>query len=119
LATSILEQNLTGVRYNAAEAGKLCIKITNQIQQEVKSMFTRRKKEFARTILMKLSLTLPELQFDRYRFVVDVTLGEFKGQGVRLGSRCLWDTATDSSATASFRNGTLFAVAVVFGLYLQ
>jgi hypothetical protein len=44
------------------------------------------------------------MNFDRYKFVAEVTICEAKGQGVRMASRCLWDTATDSCASASFKN---------------
>lgn len=113
LAVSVLEQHLAGIKYNPDEVGELCLKITNRIQQEVKSGFQPVRVE------IQFDTSVAELQFDRYRFVVDVIIGETKGQGVRSVSRCLWDTATDASATATFRNGTLFAVAIVFGLYLQ
>jgi hypothetical protein len=50
---------------------------------------------------------------------VDVTIGEFNGQGIRVGSRCVWDTTTDSFASANFRNASIFAIVMVFGLYFE
>ena len=44
------------------------------------------------------------MNFDRYKLVVDVSIGEFKGQGIRVGSRCIWDTTTDNFATVSYKN---------------
>lgn len=44
------------------------------------------------------------MEFERYKLIVDVTIGEFKGQGIRLASRCVWDTSTDSYSSSSFRN---------------
>jgi hypothetical protein len=32
------------------------------------------------------------LGYERYKLVVQVTVGEKTGQGIRLASRCLWDT---------------------------
>ena len=43
-----------------------------------------------------------ELQLPRYKFMVQVIIGEKKGQGVRTGCRCYWDTETDNLATAEF-----------------
>lgn len=40
----------------------------------------------------------------RYKVVVQVTLGQMRDQGVRVASRCLWDTAHDNYASASFSN---------------
>ena len=46
-------------------------------------------------------------------------LGEVKGQGAYIASRCLWDTDTDNYAAFSMKNESLFCVIMVFGLYLE
>lgn len=45
-----------------------------------------------------------DLKFDRYKFVVQVYLGQQKSQGVRVASRCLWDHDTDDYCSVSFSN---------------
>ena len=55
----------------------------------------------------------------RYKLVVQVTLGQRKDQGVRITSRCLWDTQTDNYATCSYKNDYIWASAMVFGLYAE
>ena len=50
--------------------------------------------------------------------MVQVVLGENKGAGVRVGTRCLWDPNTDNLAQATYINDTLYCCAVVFGVYL-
>ena len=60
----------------------------------------------------KTSLNMP-----RYKIIVQVTIGQMKEQGVKLTSRCLWDTATDNYATVSFQNQHVWASAIAFGLY--
>lgn len=42
--------------------------------------------------------------YERYKLIVNVVLGERKGEGVKMGSRCLWDPETDSYASQSFLN---------------
>lgn len=39
---------------------------------------------------------------ERYKFVVQVTVGENNGQGMRVASRCYWDEDTDDVAFVSF-----------------
>ncbi len=46
----------------------------------------------------------PDLKYPRYKFVVQVVLGQNKRQGVRVASRCLWDVDNDSHASFSFKN---------------
>lgn len=60
-----------------------------------------------------------ELDFPRYKYVVHVVLGEHRGQGVRVASRCLWDTNTDNMCTANFSNEQLWATATVFACYIE
>ncbi|DBA67622.1 hypothetical protein WJX79_003344 [Trebouxia sp. C0005] len=48
-----------------------------------------------------------------------VTLGQKKGQAMRVVSRCLWDTHSDSSASELYENETLYCVCQVYGLYYE
>ena len=59
-----------------------------------------------------------ELDLPRYKFVVQAVVGEQRGEGVRMGCRCLWDADTDNYVEDSYRNETLFCVAAVFATYL-
>ena len=59
------------------------------------------------------------LQLPRYKVVLQSVLGEVKGQGAYIASRCLWDVDTDNYAAFSMKNASLFAVIMVFGLYLE
>ena len=43
------------------------------------------------------------LNIQRYKVVVQVTIGQRKDQGVRITSRCLWDTTTDNYASISYK----------------
>ena len=61
---------------------------------------------------------LKALALPRYKFVVHVVVGENKGQGFKLASKCLWDPACDDLACESYTNDNVFAVATVFGVYL-
>jgi len=45
-----------------------------------------------------------ELGFKRYKYVVQVVLGEQHGAGIKIGSRCLWDADTDNYASDVFIN---------------
>lgn len=60
-----------------------------------------------------------KLSIPRYKLVTQVTIGQSKDQGVSISSRCLWDTATDNYATASFKNQHIWASAIVFGIYTE
>lgn len=40
----------------------------------------------------------------RYKYVVQVVIGEQRGEGVRMGSRCFWDSETDNVASETYIN---------------
>ena len=52
-----------------------------------------------------------------YKFIFQAQIGENNGQMIRSASRCLWDKAEDNSATATWTNGRVWAVAMCFALH--
>ena len=90
--------------------------LNNQLEGKVyeKDKTTEWTKELAKTIRNELK----ELKLPRYKFLVQVVIGENAGEGVRMGCRCLWDASTDKVAKETFFNDSLFCVAVAFGVYL-
>ncbi|KAL3815483.1 hypothetical protein ACHAXA_000720, partial [Cyclostephanos tholiformis] len=60
----------------------------------------------------KTSMNIP-----RYKIIVQVTIGQMKDQGIKITSRCLWDTATDNYASVSFQKQHIWASAIVFAMY--
>eukprot|EP01112_Ceratiomyxa_fruticulosa_P017240 TRINITY_DN5337_c0_g1_i1.p1 TRINITY_DN5337_c0_g1~~TRINITY_DN5337_c0_g1_i1.p1 ORF type:complete len:129 (-),score=16.97 TRINITY_DN5337_c0_g1_i1:33-419(-) len=81
-------------KYNPSEATTIISDLCSTIQDQVK-----------------------QFSFERYKIIVQVTLGEMKGEGCFISSRGLWDQQNDSYASYSFQNGSLFCVAMVFGCY--
>ncbi|XP_009952562.1 PREDICTED: tctex1 domain-containing protein 4 [Leptosomus discolor] len=55
----------------------------------------------------------------RYKLVCQVVLGQQGQQSLLVASRALWDTESDSFASATFSNASLFAVAIVHGVYFD
>ncbi|CAK8681802.1 dynein light chain Tctex-type 5-like [Clavelina lepadiformis] len=71
-------------------------------------------------IAAKISEALKAKHYKRYKHVVLVSIGSLKeNPGVYLGSRCLWNDKTDSFATVQYQNTTLYALAMIYGLYYE
>eukprot|EP00669_Euglena_mutabilis_P012961 TRINITY_DN7689_c0_g1_i1.p1 TRINITY_DN7689_c0_g1~~TRINITY_DN7689_c0_g1_i1.p1 ORF type:complete len:120 (+),score=32.13 TRINITY_DN7689_c0_g1_i1:65-424(+) len=70
-------------------------------------------KEIADTIRDRLK----ELGWDRYKYIVYVVIGEQRGEGLKMGCRCFWDSDSDNYAEESYSSKQLFCVATVFGIY--
>ncbi|KAF6026656.1 TCTEX1D2 [Bugula neritina] len=91
---NVLQERLTGVSYNQEESTEL----SKQLGDEIKSK-------------------LKEVGYDRYKFVVQVVLGEQKGEGVKMAARCYWDSDTDNYAQDMFMSDSFFCVATAFGSF--
>ncbi|KAJ1506488.1 Tctex1 domain-containing protein 2 [Coelomomyces lativittatus] len=72
---------------------------------------------WTRTIADDIRSKLKELNLDRYKYVVQVVIGELRGEGARMNCRCFWDPDSDNVAQELFTNNTLFCVAAAFGVY--
>ncbi|KAF5401147.1 Tctex1 domain containing-protein 1 [Paragonimus heterotremus] len=91
----ILKDRLENEKYSAEESHNNCISIADEIKQTLKKTLT----------------------LSRYRYLVQVIIGEQRGQGVKVAYRCYWDSDTDNYAEASFMNDSIFCVASAFGVY--
>lgn len=60
---------------------------------------------------------LKEMGFDRYKMVVQVMIGEQRGEGVFMAARCFWDADTDNYIHDVFMNDSLFCVVAAFGCF--
>lgn len=76
-------------------------------------------KQMAKALSEIIKSKVKKLGLKRYRFVVLVHIGQLNGQGLRIASRCLWDSGVDNSATWTLETSTLFAVGTVFGVYYE
>lgn len=65
-----------------------------------------------------VKLRLKEWNFSRFKYVVQVVIGEQRGEGVRMGCRCFWDAETDCYASETFSNDSLFCVTTAYSVYL-
>ncbi|CDI82518.1 Tctex1 domain-containing protein 4, related [Eimeria praecox] len=91
---SVLQSKLKGEAYSADQASQL-----------------------AKNLGASLRDALTALSRPRYRIGVAVDLGEDCGQGIRVGSRCFWDSKTDSVARAVYTNSSIFCVATAYAVY--
>ncbi|XP_064606891.1 dynein light chain Tctex-type 5-B-like [Liolophura sinensis] len=93
---SVLNNYLDGENYEP----KKCVHMVQNLSDVIKG----RVKEFG---------------YARYKIICNVMIGQNANQGLRVASRSLWNAEHDTSATASYQKGDLFAVATVYGVYLD
>ncbi|KAJ8924403.1 hypothetical protein NQ315_007199 [Exocentrus adspersus] len=59
------------------------------------------------------------LEFDRYKIISIVTIGEKHSQDVFVTCRFLWDAEKDRYSTFAMENTYVFGIAQCFGLYYE
>ncbi|KAK9808628.1 hypothetical protein WJX72_000840 [[Myrmecia] bisecta] len=92
---AVLKQKLTGMQYHADNTSAWAREIADEIKASLKGE-----------------------GWSRYKFVVQVVIGEQRGEAVRMGCRCFWDQKTDDYAQQVFTNESIFCVAAAYGIYL-
>lgn len=96
LLKQILDNHLDGFTYNQKFTPTMTKVLSDEIKERAKA-----------------------LNFERYKLVVSVVLGERKEQGLMVSSRAAWDAKLDSYATYTFQNATVFCTASVYGVYAE
>lgn len=92
----VLEQKMDKFRYSARICANMCKILGDDIKEQVK-----------------------EMNFDRYKIVSNVVIGQKKDQAIIMCSRCAWDEKLDNFASYTFQNEHVFCTAVVFGIYME
>ena len=85
--------------------------IKNVLDQKMQSMKGKYNHE------VKLQLKEDKMNFKRYKILVHCIIGEKKGQGIKIGCRCMWDQTCDSVVSASWENEYTYAFCIAYGVY--
>uniref|UniRef100_A0A8R1XVU2 Uncharacterized protein n=1 Tax=Onchocerca volvulus TaxID=6282 RepID=A0A8R1XVU2_ONCVO len=89
----VLAENLGGHTFESSNAEQLSNSLANIIRNRLKG------------------LNLP-----KYKYIIQVILGEERGQRVRAHGACMWDSDTDSVAHYVYSNDHLFCEATIFAI---
>lgn len=74
--------------------------------------------DLGKSVAETLRDALKALELPRFKIIVHVTVGENRGEGVRVATRCLWDKTTDAMACEAVTTDAVFAVATAYAVYL-
>ncbi|XP_048202820.1 dynein light chain Tctex-type protein 2B [Perognathus longimembris pacificus] len=91
---TVLKEELTYAEYSPEEMPQLTKRLSETVKDKLKDM-----------------------GFDRYKMVVQVLIGEQRGEGVFMAARCFWDADTDNYIHDVFMNDSLFCVVAAFGCF--
>eukprot|EP00049_Salpingoeca_infusionum_P017749 m.354209 g.354209 ORF g.354209 m.354209 type:complete len:163 (+) comp16952_c0_seq1:240-728(+) len=105
-------------KFSASEVTKVIEEVLEgQLEEEVYD--PRATKQMSKTLSTIITNRVKALNYDRYKIVTLVTLGQVADQGVQVASRCLFDPQWDNWSSGSYQNASLFGVATVYGCYFE
>ena len=97
LAESILAEHLKDIEYEPMKCRELSQSLAAVILDKVKQM-----------------------GYKRYKIITNISIGSLKEKpGMQFGSRCLWNKNTDNFVSVKYSNTSIFAVAMIYGLYFE
>ncbi|KAK9307435.1 hypothetical protein QLX08_002245 [Tetragonisca angustula] len=91
---TIMITKLEDISYDAAECLNVCQSVATDIREKIKN-----------------------LNFDRYKIVVNVTIIEKANQSIQSSMGFLWDAKRDNYSTFTYEARTFHACCCVFALY--
>ncbi|XP_045198547.2 dynein light chain Tctex-type 5-like [Mercenaria mercenaria] len=92
----LFEDELEGVEYSHDTSSKLACEISEKVKERVK-----------------------DFNFARFKISVNVIVGQVDDQGMEVVSRCVWDDKLDRSVCVTFKNKSLYVIALIFGVYFE
>ena len=92
----IFQKHLEDKTYNPNESNILAKDLAGSIKSKIKA-----------------------LACPRYKVTVFVVLGQSKGTSINFASRCAWNEKHDRFIEHKYSTGSLFAVALVYGVYQE
>ncbi|XP_051851150.1 dynein light chain Tctex-type 5 [Antechinus flavipes] len=102
------------------------VNVVNRILKDVLTNYLQEEKyepelcrQVTKTIAEVVKARVKDLMIPRYKLVVIIYIGPLENQSLHIGSRCLWDEASDTFSSFVFRNTSLFALATVYAVYLE
>uniref|UniRef100_A0A8C4NJH3 Uncharacterized protein n=1 Tax=Eptatretus burgeri TaxID=7764 RepID=A0A8C4NJH3_EPTBU len=91
-----IQEKLRNVTYEEDLCKSLCLEVSDEILTTAKC-----------------------LEIPRYKYLIEVFIGEKKHQSIIISSKCLWDSKNDNWTSTGLENSSLFAVAIVHAVYLE
>ena len=104
-------------RFSTEEVRSIIVQHLQSLESQTYE--AKRCRELAKGMSNSIMSDLKQLGYARFKFVCSVTIGQVKGQDVRIASRSIWDTDCDTFVSESYHNDSVFAVCVVFGVYQE
>ena len=96
VATSVVESAIAGYKYDPKQGKQFSLALADRVRGQIKA-----------------------LPFARYKSVIQVSIGQKKGQDLRIASRCMWDVKWDRHITITKETQDAYVTVTVFLVYTE
>ena len=96
LASGIVERAIHGYKYDPNQAKPFSLALADHLRNQIK-----------------------RLPYQRYKLVVQVSIGQTNGQGLYMASRCVWDIRWDRHLTIVRETNDAFIAVTLFLVYTE
>jgi hypothetical protein len=76
-------------------------------------------KQFSVALAERVRNHMKQLPFPRYKIVIQVSIGQKKGQDLRITSRCIWDVQWDRHITITKETSDAYVTVTLFYIYTE
>ncbi|XP_041984729.1 dynein light chain Tctex-type 5-like [Aricia agestis] len=104
--------------FNVEDVQKILKRIVDS-ELEVVEYSDKVVPELCITLSENIRNTIKEENYDRYRIIVAVTIGQRRQQSVHIYQSFLWDHERDRFVSHNFENAQIYANVVVYGIYFD
>ncbi|TKR80555.1 hypothetical protein L596_014613 [Steinernema carpocapsae] len=73
--------------------------------------------KWSNEVAEKLKKELEDMKLPRYKYIVQVSVGEQRGQGLTINTGVCWDSDTDSSTSFLYNRDTFFCQVTLYAVY--
>ena len=109
----------TGSLFSPEKVESIIDQVLHEYLHDIKEYRAFECKNMSKDISTDIKNRVKELKFDRYKIICNVIIGQCKDQGLQMASRSVWQTTTDNMATRTYKNSSIFAIAIVHGVYFE
>ncbi len=103
--------------FNTHEVKELLVHLINQTIDRQNEYDCDKCTQLSKDLSQIIKDALKTLNYDRYKYIVQVVLGQCQDENLMMTCRCLWDIQTDNYVSYIYSNKKLFCAVTVFGLF--
>ena len=98
--------------------------VKDMLEQLVSRTIDRQKEydavqctQLSKDLSQSIKDAMKTLNYERYKYVIQVVLGRCENENLLMACRCLWDVQRDNYASYVYANEKIFCAVTVFGLF--